>query len=555
LAHRFTQFYHALASHNEALFFYHSNQHEEMMMPIQNKALLATAIAAVSIGAQVQAAPIDDHPAAQRAASHLRQQAHHTHASAADSFAARDIITDASGAEHVRFDRKHNGLRVIGGDLVVHGHANGQFRKASLTLGRAMNVSARATVQDTTARSYALQLFKGTEGAVESSELVIHARGTHPALAYDIVVNGMGADGTPSEKHFVLDAHSLNVLDQWDDIHTASSAGTGRGLTIGTVPLTTNSITGGFELRDPTRGGHYTINLKNRTSGTTVFTDADNIWGNFATTDTATAAVDATYGQNVTWDYYKNVHGRNGIANDGRGAYSRVHYSRNYVNAYWSDSCFCMTFGDGDGVTYLPLTSLDVAGHEMTHGVTSRSANLTYSGESGGLNEATSDIMGTMVEFYANNANSAPNYLIGERIYKASYTQATPTKALRYMFKPSLDGASPDCYTSTLGSLDVHYSSGVANHFYYLLAEGAVSPAGFSLSASQLVCNGNTAITGIGRDAASKIWYRALTVYMTSSTNYAGARTATLNAASDLFGLGSTQYNAVAAAWSAVSVN
>uniref|UniRef100_UPI0013D3529C M4 family metallopeptidase n=3 Tax=Pseudomonadota TaxID=1224 RepID=UPI0013D3529C len=79
-------------------------------------------------------------------------------------------------------------------------------------------------------------------------------------------------------------------------------------------------------------------------------------------------------------------------------AYNRVHYSRNYNNAYWSDACFCMTYGDGDGTTLRPLVALDVAGHEMTHGVTSRTANLTYSGESGGLNEATSDIFGTMVE-------------------------------------------------------------------------------------------------------------------------------------------------------------
>ena len=97
--------------------------------------------------------------------------------------------------------------------------------------------------------------------------------------------------------------------------------------------------------------------------------------------------------------------------------------------------------------------------------------------------------------------------------------------------------------------------------FYYLLAEGAVVPAGFgagswaNLSPSSLVCNGNTALTGIGRDAAGKIWYRALTVYMTSGTTYADARAATLSAATDLYGGGSAQYSAVAAAWSAVSVN
>ena len=128
------------------------------------------------------------------------------------------------------------------------------------------------------------------------------------------------------------------------------------------------------------------------------------------------------------------------------------------------------------------------------------------------------------------------------------------------MFKPSLDNVSYDCYEAGFGSDDVHFTSGPANRFFFLLAEGAVVPAGFgagswaNLSPSSLVCNGNTALTGIGRDAAGKIWYRALTVYMTSSTNYAGARAATLSAAMDLYGAGS-QYNAVAAAWSAVGVN
>ncbi|MDE2046925.1 MAG: M4 family metallopeptidase [Betaproteobacteria bacterium] len=472
-----------------------------------------------------------------------------------EQYDERSVLTDPDGAAHVRFNRRYKGLPVIGGDVVVHEGNGPQGRKLSRTLGGGLAVGTQASVSDVLARSYAQQLFKGNGAQVSTSQLAVYARGQHARLAYEVVVSGEQADGTPSEMHFILDAHTLNPLDQWDTVMTADAVGSGKSLTEGTVQLHTNSITGGYELRDLTRGSHYTLNLKNRTSGGSIFTDADNVWGNFATSDTATAAVDATYGQNKTWDYYKAVHGRNGIANDGRGAYSRVHYSRNYVNAFWSDSCFCMTYGDGDGVTYLPLVALDVAGHEMTHGVTARSAGLIYSGESGGLNEATSDIMGTMVEYYANNANSVPNYLIGERIYKASYTQAYPTKALRYMFKPSLDGASPDCYSSSLGSLDVHYSSGVANHFYYLLAEGATVPTGFSLTKAQLVCNGNTALTGIGRDAAAKIWYRALTVYMTSNTNYAGARSATLQAAADLYGNGSAQYAAVAAAWSAVSVN
>jgi Zn-dependent metalloprotease len=248
------------------------------------------------------------------------------------------------------------------------------------------------------------------------------------------------------------------------------------------------------------------------------------------------------------------VHLRNGIANDGKGAYNAVHHGRNYVNAYWSDSCFCMTYGDGDGVTYGPLVDLDVAGHEMSHGVTARTAALTYSGESGGLNEANSDIMGTMVEFYANNSQDVGDYLVGEEIYIANVPGSANHKALRYMFNPIKDGASPNCYASNLGSLDVHYSSGVANHFFFLLAEGSGSVTYNGVNHTSPTCNGSS-INGIGRADAAAIWYKATSTIMTSNTNYAGARAATLSAATSMFGAGSTQANAVAAAWSAVGVN
>jgi Zn-dependent metalloprotease len=223
-----------------------------------------------------------------------------------------------------------------------------------------------------------------------------------------------------------------------------------------------------------------------------------------------------------------------------------------------------MTYGDGDARTYGPLVNLDVAGHEMSHGVTSRSANLVYSGESGGLNEATSDIFGTMVEFYSNNGGDAGDYLIGEKIY---ISNPGNTKALRYMFTPSIEGtgaASSDCWYSGVGSLDVHYSSGVANHFFYILAEGTaaqtfpgstrVHSSKTCVSGDTRVAHGTASLSGIGRDKAEKIWYLALTGYMTSSTNYKGARTATLSAAADLYGNGSAEWNAVNAAWAAVAV-
>ncbi|WP_308189733.1 M4 family metallopeptidase [Nocardioides sp. cx-169] len=157
--------------------------------------------------------------------------------------------------------------------------------------------------------------------------------------------------------------------------------------------------------------------------------------------------------------------GRNGIFGDGRGAPSPVHYGKGYVNAFWDGTK--MTYGDGDGVEFGPLVSLDVAGHEMSHGVTETTAGLTYSGESGGLNEATSDIFGSMVEFYAVNAADPAGYLIGEEFDLAGH------QGLRRLDDPIADGSSPNCWSANTKNLDVHYSSGVGNHFFYLLAEGS----------------------------------------------------------------------------------
>ncbi len=208
-----------------------------------------------------------------------------------------------------------------------------------------------------------------------------------------------------------------------------------------------------------------------------------------------------------------------------------------------------MTYGDGDGTLMGPLVSLDVAGHEMTHGVTSKTAGLTYSGESGGLNEATSDIFGTLVEFHAANAQDPGDWLIGEEVVRDGFGK----DALRFMDRPSKDGKSADCWDASVKDLDVHYSSGVANHFAYLLAEGSGVKTLGGTAHNSPTCDGST-VTGIGRAKLGRVWYRALTVHMTSSTDYAGARTATLKAAADLYGEGGAEHQAVAAAWSAVGV-
>ncbi|MFF9243032.1 M4 family metallopeptidase [Streptomyces sp. NPDC014801] len=471
---------------------------------------------------------------------------------AQEKLVVKDVVKDADGTTHTRYERTYGGLPVLGGDLVVHQAPSGAAKGVTKAVNAAIKVAsltpaltpAKAETQALTAARAA----GSQKTAADSSRKVIWAATGKPVLAYETVVGGLQDDGTPNQLHVITDAATGAKLFEYQGIENA----TGKTLYSGTVTL--NSVQSGstYQLTDTARGNHKTYNLARKTSGTgTLVANSTNVFGTgTASTSSSdqTAAADAAYGAAETWDFYKNTFGRNGIKNNGVGAYSRVHYGNAYVNAFWDDSCFCMTYGDGAGNAD-PLTSLDVAGHEMSHGVTSNTAGLNYSGESGGLNEATSDIFGTGVEFYANNASDPGDYLIGEKIDING--DGTP---LRYMDKPSKDGGSADYWSSTVGTKDVHYSSGVANHFFYLLSEGSGSKTINGVTYNSPTYNGST-VTGIGRAKALQIWYKALTTYMTSTTNYKGARTATLNAASALYGSTSTEYKAVAAAWSAVNVS
>ncbi|MHB9759699.1 M4 family metallopeptidase [Streptomyces sp. BYX5S] len=469
-----------------------------------------------------------------------------------EKLVARDVVKDADGTTHTRYERTFNGLPVLGGDLVVHTARNGDVkgsttaRKGSISVASTDAATGTATAKKS-AKSAAEDSVKGA--AADSVRKVVWAADTRraPVLAYETVVTGTQTDGTPSELHVITDAaDGGTVLYQYQAIEN----GTGVSEYSGTVTVgSTASASGGYDLVDGGRGGHRTYDLNGGTSGTgTLFHDADDTWGDGTVANRQTAAVDAAYGAAETWDFYKESLNRSGIAGDGKAAYSRVHYGNAYVNAFWSDSCFCMTYGDGiDNKN--PLTSLDVAGHEMSHGLTAATAGLKYSRESGGLNEATSDILGTAVEFHAANSADVGDYLVGEKIDING--DGTP---LRYMDKPSKDGASADYWSRSTARLDVHYSSGVANHFFYLLSEGSGAKTINGVSYNSPTYNGSS-VTGIGRDKAVQIWYKALSTYMTSSTDYAGARTATLQAASDLYGASSAERSAVAAAWTAVNVN
>ncbi len=499
-------------------------------------------------------------------------------------FLARSAVIDELGKTHLRFDQTFRGVRVWEGEGIVELSAQNAPQAVIHTLRATADIAVTPALSADQILKVAHRDLapKGSYANQPSVELVIYpemSEQVRPSLlrgaggelnAEDIErvvdrytlayhVHTEVENGAQDTRHtdYLINAQSGAILKKWSTLLSAAEIGKGSSQYSGAIELGTDSVTGGFELHDVARSMKITTyNLDHKTSGTgTVFTVTDNsAWGdgkNYTTggpttnANGQTAGVDAHYGTMRTTDYYASVHGRNGIDGMGTATYNRVHYSSRYDNAFWSDSCFCMTYGDGSAFTV--LTSIDVAGHEMTHGVTSRTANLTYSGESGGLNESMSDIHGTMVEFYARGGSGSTigetggNWLIGEQL------SATP---LRYMIKPSKDGSSPNAWSATLKNIDVHYSSGPMNRAFYFLSQGASKVSTDDAYSTYLP----SGMTGIGNDKTARIAFRALTTKMVASTNYAGARTAFLAAATDLYGATSDEFAAVENAFGGINV-
>ncbi|GAA1616369.1 M4 family metallopeptidase [Actinoplanes couchii] len=467
-----------------------------------------------------------------------------------ETYDAYSTKVDADGGAHTRYTREYQGLRVAGGDFVVHTKPDGTLESTSLGLAKPLTLGTTAKVTSAKALKDAKSRFEGKLTKSDQPELFVDASTGYGILAWETVLHGWASDGqTPSRFHVITDAASGKLIGEYDEINHIT--GTGNSIFSGTVAVESTLSGSTYQLIDPERGNGRTCDMNNGTSTCTTFTDDDNVWGTGLNTNRQSAAVDAAFGAATTFDYFKNVHGRNGIFGDGRGVPSRVHYGNAYVNAFWDGAQ--MTYGDGAGNAN-PLVAIDVAGHEMAHGVTENivSGGLTYSSESGGLNEATSDIFGSMVEFYANTTADPGDYDIGEEINING--NGTP---LRYMYDPTLDGRSHGCWSTSTASVDVHYSSGPANHFFFNLAEGT----GATAYGTSPVCGAAEGVDGIGRDKAAAIWYRALDVYFASNTRYVNtsvpsntARNYTLSAATDLYGLCSTEYKTVQAAWTAVNV-
>ena len=373
-----------------------------------------------------------------------------------------------------------------------------------------------------------------------SPELVyVHPRfdRTKPAvLAYKIDVYS----AAPLSHKCVYINATTGAIEREDElIHTADAVGSAATKYSGTRSITTDSYSGGYRLREQARGnGVETYNLGTSTTySNTDFVDADNNWtGTNAAQDEA--ARDAHWGAEKTYDYYLNYFGRNSIDDDGHILLSYVHYSSNYVNAFWDG--YRMTYGDGNA-SYTPLTSLDIAGHEITHGFTQHTAGLEYSNESGALNESVSDCFGAAIEFYG-KAPTAGNWTMAEDI-------GAP---FRSMSNPNLYG-DPDTYNGTnwyVGGADnggVHTNSGVMNKWFYIVSQGesGTNDVGDVYN-----------VSGIGINVAAQIVYRAMNLYLFPTANYEDMRFYTIKAAMDLYGpnCDAPQVVAVTNAWYAVNV-
>lgn len=514
------------------------------------------------------------------------------------SFAFRSATTDKLGQLHARFDQQFRGIPIFGAQLITHTTPMGvDLDDTDATVKTVIKANPTPSVDSASAISTVREMMKiktdftspptvklvwwprtiqvpnphrAPGKAVNAVDMVQQVVGWN--LAYDIHAEKIDSLDA-REAEYIVDAHNGTVIKHWNALQTA--AGIGNTQYSGQVPLQTSAWNGTFIPLDPTRGvdsyftgfkGNMTVDMADGTSSMYLITSDNNVFGDgtqyvrFDDTTTPngqTAAADAAWGLEKTWDYYKNIHGRSGIDGFGTSTINRVHYlpaayPGGYDNAFWNDSCFCMTFGDGSGPENGGLntvTEIDVDGHEMSHGVTAATAGLIYDGESGGLNEANSDIHGTMVEFYASAGgtgstipNTGGNFTIGE--------QLAPSP-LRWMYKPSLDGVSRDAWSPDLGNLDVHYSSGPMNRAFYFLSQGAHPVSANDDYTSTFLPDG---MTGIGNDHAARIWYRALTVYMTPTSNYVAARTAALRSAADLYGQQSAEYRAVENAFAAINV-
>ncbi|MCY1015070.1 M4 family metallopeptidase [Pyxidicoccus sp. MSG2] len=427
----------------------------------------------------------------------------------AEDLVVSRVSVDEQGFTHIRYNQMKNGLPVVGQELAIHLDPEGNIVMAN---GSARDgefgVPATARIAAQSAKTAALRNTVGTRLEIDGQPRLVYLRAGQAqklTLAYEVVVTGEGAQ-LPIRDHVFVDATTGVVADRVTDIHSALNRAVYSANNGSSLPGTLRRSEGGATTGD--------------------------------------AHIDQNYDQlGFTYNCYKTIFNRDSYNNAGAQLKSSVHYSTNYVNAYWNGSQ--MVYGDGDGVNSGMLgKDADVTVHELTHAVTSSESNLTYSNESGALNEGMSDIFAAVCESWSTSwSTSADVWMIGEDIW----TPGTAGDALRYMANPTQDGSSkdyyPERYTGTSDNGGVHWNSGIANLAFKLLATGGTHPRGKT----------TVSVTGVGVEVAARIFYKANTDLFTASTTFAQAKTYTVTAASQL-GYSAAIQDSVTKAWEAVGV-
>jgi Zn-dependent metalloprotease len=469
-------------------------------------------------------------------------------------FNVLSITRDELGLVHAKVGQTYNGLPVFGGEAIVHLDREGELFTVTNDVAAEVDeakIDTEPRVSADEAVQRAFEYARCEECSIprdSEPQLMIYTEKNDlqdeekeikkPVLAYRIQLNQIDSGRESKEPRmpvYFINAQTGEEVFSYDNIQTQSVTNSGSSLYSGNVFFTAFRYGSPYYLQNLyLKIGTYNVNTS------TPFSDSDGVWNSAV----QRAGVDAHWGAEKTLQYYGNTFGRNGVNGSGGPLTipaidgstnllpSKVHFGSSYNNAFWNGNS--MTYGDGDGSYFSPLVSLDVVGHELTHGVTQFSAGLIYSGQSGGLNEAVSDIFGNMVERNV-KGESGKTWKVGEEIF----TPNTSGDALRYMDNPHADNHSIDHFSEYTNTTDVHYSSGIANKEFYLLSKGGTHHKGGSM-------------TGIGADKAAAIWYYALTNFMTASTNFLGARNATINAATVLYG--QPEIDAVSKSWCMVGV-
>ncbi|WP_420821852.1 M4 family metallopeptidase [Pyxidicoccus caerfyrddinensis] len=417
----------------------------------------------------------------------------------------RSARTDDLGNQHLRYSQTKNGLPVVNGELLVHVRPNGTVYLANGSARDGVALPAKATVAAAAAAQAAVKATAGTGIGASGAPRLVYVRDDAEKLhlAWEVRVSGAELNGMPIVDLVYVDARNGEIAARFPQIHSALNRKVYSANNGTTTPGTLKRSEGGAAIGD--------------------------------------SHVDMNYDMlGYTYNCYKSLFNRDSINNAGATLISTVHYSTNYVNAYWDGTQ--MVYGDGDGVNSIELgKDADVTVHELTHAVTENESNLTYSGQSGGLNEAMSDTFSAICESQASGtwSTAAAIWMIGEDVW----TPGTANDALRYMDDPAKDGASKDWAANVTSGTDVHYSSGVPNLAFALLSKGGLHPRGRS----------TINVPAIGVEKAARIWYKANTDLYTASTTFANAKTWTIQAAADL-GYDAATQDAVKAAWEAVGV-